>query len=189
MLDRSDLRQLQLWLRPLRQRVANIVARGVVQLVADAKKLQHLQLGVLAGETIDDAEHHQPYGFSSVPLAGAEAVALFPNGDRERPLVVSVSDRRHRPKDGEPGQVDLYHYTGARVTMLANGNIEVCPGPGGEVKIGAASAGEPPALASELTALKDAIATWTPVANDGGASLKQVFDGWAVVGATKVKVE
>lgn len=188
MLDRRDIRQLQLWLQPLRQRVAGIVARGVVKLVNDAKKLQLIQLGALASETIDGAEHFQPYGFSSVPLAGAETVTLFPQGDRARPIVVVASDRRYRPTGGAPGQVDLYHYTGAKVTFYANGNIELVPGAGGVIKIGSASATLPPALAAELADLKSRIAAWAPVPNDGGASLKAVFSAWPVPGATKVKV-
>lgn len=130
-----DLNKLRQALRPLATRIANTVARAVVELADDTKKLQLLQVGALAGETIDGAEHHQPYGFSSVPLAGAEAVAVFPNGDRSHPLVIVASDRRYRPTGGQPGQVTMHHYSGAKVTMLANGNIEVQPGPGGEVLI------------------------------------------------------
>ncbi len=131
--DRDMLAQLGHFLRPLARRVANTVARAVVQFADDSKKLQLVQLGVLAGEVIDGAEHHQAYGFSSVPLGGSEAVVLFPNGDRGRPLVVSISDRRHRPTGGEAGEVTMYSHTGAKVTMLNDGNIEVQPAPGGEV--------------------------------------------------------
>jgi phage baseplate assembly protein V len=135
-LDRDTLQQLKNLLRPLASRVANTAARAVVQLVNDATGLQLLQIGVLAGETLDDAEHHQPYGFSSVPLAGAEAVVVFPNGDRSHPLVTAVSDRRYRPTGGEPGQVTIHnHVTGCRVIMMANGSIELQPAPGQEVFI------------------------------------------------------
>lgn len=134
-IERDMLDQLRHLMRPIATRVANTVARAVVRLADDSTKLQLLQVGVLAGETIDDAEHHQPYGFSSVPLAGAEAVVVFPNGDRSHPLVIAASDRRHRPTGGEPGDVTMYHHAGAKVTMLANGNIEIQPGPGGEVLI------------------------------------------------------
>lgn len=134
-MDRGLLDQLRHLLRPLSTRVANTVARAVVQLVDDDKKQQLVQLGVLAGETVDDGEHFHSYGFSSVPLPGAEAVALFPNGDRSHPLVVAVADRRHRPTGGEPGEVTMYSHTGAKVRMLANGDIEVQPAPGREVLI------------------------------------------------------
>ncbi len=188
-LDRDMLRQLELFLRPLATRVANAVARAVVQLVDDSTKLQLLQVGALAGETLDAAEHHQPYGFSSVPLAGAEAVVVFPNGDRSHPLVVSVSDRRYRPTDGEPGQVTIYNHNGATVTLTADGDIIATPAPGRQVLLGSDTAADPPALSSELADLKSRIAEWAPVPNDGGASLKTVFSAWPVPGASKVKVE
>jgi len=133
--DRETLNQLRHLLRPLTARAANAVARAVVQLVDDETKLQLLQLGVLAGEVVDGAEHHQAYGFASVPLAGAEAVVLFPGGDRAHPLVVSVSDRRHRPTGGEPGEVTVYNHAGARVILMDDGSVEIQPGPGGEVLI------------------------------------------------------
>lgn len=132
-IDRDTLRQLDHLLRPLRTRLANAVARAVVKLVSDVTKMQELQVGVLDGETVEGAEHFQPYGFSSVPLAGAEGVALFPNGDRGHPLVVAVADRRYRPTGGEAGEVTVYSKTGARVRLLASGDIEIQPAPGGEV--------------------------------------------------------
>lgn len=142
MIDSAIVDQIhQRLIRPLATRIANSVARAVVQLVDDSTKLQLVQLGVLADETVEDGEHHQSYGFSSVPLAGAEAVVLFPNGDREHPLVVGVSDRRYRPSAGEAGQVTMYHYKGAKVTMLASGDIEVTPGPGGKIIMAGAATG------------------------------------------------
>jgi phage baseplate assembly protein V len=135
MIDRSTIEQLRHMLRPLATRIANTVARGVVQLVRDAGRLQAIQVGVMSTETVEDAEHHQPYGFTSVPLTGAEAVVLFPDGDRTHPLVVAVSDRRYRPTGGDEGDVTIYHHEGARVLLLAGGNIEVRPGPGGTVYV------------------------------------------------------
>jgi phage baseplate assembly protein V len=132
-IDRATFDALGRLLKPLRARVANVVARAVVQLVDDSTMQQLVQLGVMAGEDIDDCENFHPYGFTSVPLPGAEAVVLFPNGDRGHPLVVAVSDRRHRPTGGEPGEVSLYTSAGSRVRLLADGNVEVQPGPGGEV--------------------------------------------------------
>lgn len=134
-ISREDVRLLQKLFRPLAQRVTNMVARGVVRLVNDGKKLQLLQVGGFPGGPIDGAAHYQPYGFSSSPLAGAEAVVLFPSGDRERPIVVAVSDRRHRPTGGKAGEVTMYSHTGARARMLENGDIELYPAPGREVLI------------------------------------------------------
>lgn len=138
-------------LRRISNRIANTVARGVVKLVDDSKKLQLLQLGVLAGETVDGAEHFQPYGFSSIPKGDAEAVVIFPNGDRSHPIVIGAPDRRYRPTGGQSGQVDLYHYSGSKVTMLASGDIVMKPGPGGKVLVDDGAGGtEPLVLRSEF---------------------------------------
>lgn len=115
-------------MRPLAVRVANSIARAVVELVDDSKKLQLLQLHVLEGEIVDDGEHFQGYGFKSVPLPGAEAVVLFPNGDRAHPLVVGVDDRRHRPTGWAAGESGLYNNHGAIVRLKADGTIEAHAG-------------------------------------------------------------
>jgi len=159
-MDRGTLEQIRQLLRPIANRVANVAARAVVQLVNDAKKLQLLQVGVLADEDGDDAEHHQPYGFSSVPLAGAEAILVYPNGDRSHPLAITVSDRRHRPTGGEAGEVTMYHHGGARVTMLNNGNLLVRAAPGAEVLVDDGSGStEPLVKRSEFNAHTHQVAT------------------------------
>lgn len=136
-IDRETLRQIDHLLRPLRLRTANLAGRAVLQLVDDTGNLQLVQIGVLDGETVDGAEHFQPDGLAGVSLPGAEAVVLFPNGDRSHPLVVVTSDRRYRPTGGQPGDRTLYNVvngaTGCRVTLLSTGDIEIQPAPGGKV--------------------------------------------------------
>lgn len=191
----STLDNLRRLIRPLQTRVSNLVARAVVQLVDDSAKQQLVQLGVMVGEDIDDGEHFHPYGFSSVPLVGAEAVALFPGGDRGHPLVVAVSDRRHRPTGKPGGHVCVYHHTGAIIEFTETGDVAVTPAPGRQVLLGSASASDPPALTSELATLKSAITTakGAAVAGDGGVAAftsleASIATGWPV-GATKVKAE
>lgn len=187
-IGRDILDQLRYLIRPLQTRIANSIARSVVTLVNDSRKQQLLQLGVLKGEDAEDGERFQDYGFFSVPLTGAEAVVLFPNGDRGHPLVVAVSDRRYRPTSGQPGEAGLHTDEGDEI-RLARGHVIVVT-TSGQIKLGSAAASSSPALASELADLKARIAAWTPVPNDGGASLKTaVFSSWPVPGATKVKVE
>lgn len=144
-IDKETLRQVREMVRPLANRVANSVARAVVHLVSDTKKLQLMQAGALAGETIDEVEHHQPYGFSSVPLGGAEAILVFPNGDRAHAIAVAVSDRRYRPTGGQAGEVCLYTDEGD-VIRLGRGHIMSLETSGsvtlaaGTVKLGSAAA-------------------------------------------------
>lgn len=185
-ISRELLDQLGNLLRPHATRVANMVARAVVQLADDGKKLQVLQLGVLVGETLDGAEHHQSYGFSSVPKAGAEAVAVFPNGDRAHPLVVAVSDRRYRPTGGEDGQVTMYHYTGSKVTMLANGNIELEPGPGGEVLVTTGGATDRLVKKSEFDGHTHGPGSFTAPSGSSGGPVTGVSDGATAVAGTSL---
>jgi phage baseplate assembly protein V len=168
-MTRDLLRDLERLLRPIKVRIANSIARAVVQIVDEDKKLQILQVGAHDGEDIDDAERFQEYGFSSVPKPGAEAVIVFPNGDRAHALVVAVDDRRYRPTGWQPGEVGMYTDEGALV-RLKRGQVTVLVAT--EVRLGADDATDPVALKSDLVALKNAISSAVPAPNDGGAALK-----------------
>lgn len=111
--------------KPIKDRVMNMVARAVVQLVNEATKLQEVQLAIQDEEVRDECERMQQYGFSSKPLPGAEAVVIFVGGNRDHPLVTNVDDRRYRPKFLQDGEVVVYNHTGDYVHIKANGNIEV----------------------------------------------------------------
>lgn len=115
-------------LAPLRTRIANLLARGVVRLVDDAGGLQAVQLGVLAGETRDGAERFQEYGFSARPHPGAEAVVLFVGGRRDHPVVVAVDDRRHRKRGLAAGETCLYTDEGDYVLLKRGRIVEVKAG-------------------------------------------------------------
>lgn len=112
-------------LEALRRIVGNLISRAVVQLVADAPMLQELQLQVLDGEIRARCERFQAYGLTTVPLVGAEAVVLFPNGDRAHPLVVCVDDRRHRKRNLAVGEVALYNHLGVYVLLKLGSVVEV----------------------------------------------------------------
>jgi phage baseplate assembly protein V len=120
-------------LAPLRTRIANLVSRAVVQLVKDSTGLQVMQVSALDGETREALERFQEYGFTSVPLAGSEAVVLFVGGRRDHGLVLAVDDRRYRKQSLEAGEVALYHKDGASILLKSDGSIEVTPKSGQNV--------------------------------------------------------
>jgi phage baseplate assembly protein V len=191
MIDLGSIRQL---LRPLQQRVSNLVARAVVNLVSDDVKMQVVQLTILEGETREGAERFQEYGFTSVPLEGAEAVVLSVGGRRDHLLVVAVDDRRNRLKDLVAGEVALYTDEGAKV-HLKRGRIVV---EDSEIRLGSDSASSFVALAgaveAQLNTLKSAISATVVVAGDGGASFKATLltalATWpSSTAASKVKAE
>ncbi|NBB17559.1 phage baseplate assembly protein V [Caulobacter sp. SLTY] len=93
---------------------------GAVSLVDDGEGGQLLQLEMLADEVQDDVQRHQDYGFSSHPLAGAEAVTVSLGGTRGRSLAVVVSDRRYRI-DLAAGEVAIHDDLGQRVHLTRDG--------------------------------------------------------------------
>src|SRR4051812_8058086 len=119
------LNPLNQLLQPIRRQINAIVARAVVTVITDTKKLQQLQLAVLEGETRDLCERFQEYGFTSVPLAGAEAVVLFVGGRRDHPLVIAVDDRAYRKTGLQPGECALYNHQGAYVLVKTGPGVEV----------------------------------------------------------------
>lgn len=109
-------------LGPIRRRLAHLVARAVVTLVNDAAKMQTLQLGLLADEALDGAEHWQPYGFTYKPHAGAEALVLAVGGHRAHSVVIACADRRYRLTALEDGEVALYTDEGDKI-YFKRGNV------------------------------------------------------------------
>jgi phage gp45-like len=110
----SDLAKL---LGPMARRVGNLVARGKVLAANSASKMQTLQVALLAGETKDTVEHFEPFGFTSKPLAGAEHVTLFLDGDRSHGVTVVVADRRYRLQGLQDGEVALSNAFGHKVVL------------------------------------------------------------------------
>jgi len=164
------IRAVEKMLTPLRTRLANLVSRAVLARVDDSAKLQTVQVNVLAEETRDGVERFQNYGFTSVPLEGAEAVVVFVGGRRDHGLALAVDDRRHRLSGLQPGEVAVYSETGAAVVLKADGSVEVTPGTGAEVKL----AGETDAVAKGA-ALNSAVATL-------GSAIAAAFTGMAAGG-------
>lgn len=119
------LRQISTLLQPLNRRLMDVVARAVVERLDDSKEAQLAQLGILDGEVRDTVERFQNYGFTSVPLEGAEAVVLSVGGHRDHCLVVAMDDRRYRLRDLEPGEVAVFHKDGAKVHLKADGSVEL----------------------------------------------------------------
>lgn len=109
-------------------RLRLLVSRAVVALVNDAAKLQGVQITLLDDEARSEVERFQQYGFTSVPLEGAEAIALAVGGSRSHMVVLAVDDRRYRKKDLQPGEVALYSDEGDYVLFKRGRIVEVKAG-------------------------------------------------------------
>lgn len=104
-----------------------MVARAVVRLVDDAAGLQSQQLSVLADELAEDAEVFAAYGLTSHPRPGAEAVLVYPGGQRGHALVIAVGDRRYRLTGLAEGEVALHDDQGQSVQLRRAGIRLVSP--------------------------------------------------------------
>lgn len=105
-------------------RVRLAIGRAVLSLVEDTAKLQAVQVQVRADEVRDQAEHFQHYGFTSVPLPGAEGVALAVGGSTDHVVVINLDDRRYRKKGMAPGEVAIYTKWGDEI-WLRDGEIHI----------------------------------------------------------------
>ena len=116
-------------LRDVARRVLLLAARGVLRLTHDNTLLQTVQVEALAGEVLDGVEHMQPYGFTAHALPGADAAILSLGGERQHPLAVAVSDRRHRLRGLQPGDVALYtdldEFARVELVRLEDGRVAV----------------------------------------------------------------
>lgn len=110
-------------LRRVGNRVRLMVGRAVVQLVVDTAKLQTVQVQVRSGEVRDDVEHFQHYGFTSVPLPGAEGVALAVGGSTGHLVVICIDDRRYRVVGLAPGEMAIYDDLGQKVHLTRAGMV------------------------------------------------------------------
>jgi len=107
---------------PLQRRIALSIGRCVVKLVNDATLMQGVQITLLADEARDNVERMQEYGFTSVPLPGAEALAVAVGGTRNHVVVIKCEDRRYRLTGLQGGEVAIYDDLGTKI-VLKRGNV------------------------------------------------------------------
>jgi phage gp45-like len=112
-------------LGPVARRIGNLLARGTVAAVNAAGKMQALQVRLLADEVKDSMEHFEPFGFTSKPLPGAEALAVFLGGDRSHGVVLVVADRRYRLRTLEDGEVALFDAFGNHAHFKSDGTLAI----------------------------------------------------------------
>ncbi len=118
-----DERAFGRFLAPYARRLGNLLARGVVSVVNAAAKMQVLQVKLLAGEAKAGLEHFEPYGFTAHPHAGAEALAVFLDGDRSHGIVIVTPDRRYRLTGLAAGEVAIYDDLGQKVHLTRAGIV------------------------------------------------------------------
>jgi len=94
-------------------------------LVDDGKKLQQVQVELLADEVKDHVERFQQYGFTSVPLEGAEVLCVFLGGGRDHGIAFAIDDRRYRLTGLKNGDVALYTDEGTRIVLSRDKTVTI----------------------------------------------------------------
>lgn len=110
-------------LKAVQRQILSLINRAVVNSVNSGPKCQTVDVSLIADESKGGIEHLEPYGFTSKANAGAEAVILFPDGDRSHAVAVTVSDRRYRLKNFKTGEVAIYDDIGQSVTLTRSGIV------------------------------------------------------------------
>lgn len=107
----------------IEDRVRGMVSRGVVTATDPDRLMQEHQVELMADEVQDGVEHIEPYGFTSRPRAGAEALVLFPSGLRSHGVIVAVGDRRYRLRGLAEGEVAFHDDQGQSVKLGRDGIV------------------------------------------------------------------
>jgi len=116
---------IQKMIEPLKRRLLLMIGKGYVNRVDDSTYIQTMQIDFGNDELRDDVARVQSYGFTSVPLEGAEAITLFPGGNRANGIVIAVEDRRYRIKGLEGGEVAIYTDEGDQIYFKRGNTIQV----------------------------------------------------------------
>ncbi len=97
--------------------------RGIIQSVVEGV-IKRFSAAGRTDETIENREYFQHYGFTSRPLAGAEAILI----QEDNHIVMIASDDRRYRLGIEAGEVCLYTDEGDHIRMMRNKEIYVKSG-------------------------------------------------------------
>lgn len=97
--------------------------RGIVKAVTEGL-IKLFSASCRVGETIDNREYFQHYGFTSRPLAGAELVII---NEGNHYIAIASDDRNYRIAV-ENGEVALYTDEGDKVHLKRDKTIEIVSG-------------------------------------------------------------
>lgn len=104
--------------------IRRLASRARLHRIDDSTGIQAVQVELLAGE-IRNLQRLQDYGITSVPLPGAEGIALALNGDRAQSVIIKTDDRRHRITELQPGEVCIYTHEGDTIHLKRGRKIEI----------------------------------------------------------------
>lgn len=99
--------------------------RGVLVRVNGTGGVQTVQAKGLAGESLQDTELFQHYGFTSTPPKGTMAIVVPVNGKTSHSIVIATEHAAYRMKNLKPGEVAIYTDEGSYIVLKRGKIIEV----------------------------------------------------------------
>lgn len=119
------------WARKTRQTVRDFgdavrqAFRGRLRLIDSGQAVQRVQLDGLAGETLQDVELMQQFGFTSHPPTDTECIVLPLGGVSSHGIIVATENGAYRIKGLAAGEVAVYDQSGSSIVLKQGRLIEI----------------------------------------------------------------
>lgn len=99
--------------------------RGKTARVKSADGVQRIQIEGLDGETVQDLEHAENFGFTSHPPAGSDCVVVPLGGKTSHGIIVTTTNGAYRIQNLGEGETAVYNASGAQIVLKAGRLIEI----------------------------------------------------------------
>ena len=99
--------------------------RGKVARVQAGGGVQKIQVEGLDGETVQDLEHAENFGFTSNPPAGSDCVVVPLGGKTSHGITVTTTNGAYRTTGLSDGETAVYNADGAKMVLKKGRVIEI----------------------------------------------------------------
>lgn len=99
--------------------------RGKVARVQAGRGVQKIQVEGLDGETVQDLEHAENFGFTSNPPAGSDCVVVPLGGKTSHGIIVTTTNGAYRITGLSDGETAVYNADGAKMVLKKGRVIEI----------------------------------------------------------------
>lgn len=99
--------------------------RGKVARVQAGGGVQKIQVEGLDGETVQDLEHAENFGFTSNPPAGSDCVVVLLGGKTSHGIIVTTTNGAYRITGLSDGETAVYNADGAKIVLKKGRVIEI----------------------------------------------------------------
>ncbi|MCP2041788.1 phage baseplate assembly protein V [Neisseria sp. HSC-16F19] len=99
--------------------------RGKISRTQSGGGVQRIQLEGLAGETVQDLEHAEQFGFTAHPPAGSDCVVVPLGGKTSHGIIVTTTNGAYRITGLAEGETAVYNQDGAKIVLKQGKIIEI----------------------------------------------------------------